>query len=84
VLIPGVEEQLRALDCPGKIAGGVETALRDEQLVGVHRVDLDRNARRPRAELGGRDAGMKQQGPFAPDRVWASIRAGSTPSENPA
>jgi hypothetical protein len=55
-LIARVEEQLRALHCLDEMAGDVEIA----QLVGVHRVDLQRDAVGPRApELGGRDAAVK-------------------------
>lgn len=60
VSIAGVQQQLCALGRLDKVAGNVEIALRDEQLVGVHRVDLQRDALRPRTpELGDRDTGMK-------------------------
>src|SRR5918994_2238869 len=54
--IAGVQEQLRRLGCLGDVAGDVDVA----QLVGFHRVDLERHAVRPRAaELGRRDAAVK-------------------------
>ena len=63
VLVARVEEQLRGIGHLDQLTGGVEVALRDEQLVGVHRMDLDRGVVRPGApELGDRDTGMKQQG----------------------
>ena len=42
VSIAGVQEQLCALDRLDKVVGDVEITLRDEQLAGVHRVDLQR------------------------------------------
>jgi hypothetical protein len=71
VLIAGVQEQLRALDRLGKIAGDVEIALRDKQLIGVHRMDLERDAVRPwTPELRGRDTGVKQQSSL---RTWPRL-----------
>ena len=61
VPIAGVQEQLRALDRLGELAGGVEIALSEDQLVGVHHVDLEPDAMGPRAaELGERDGGLDQ------------------------
>src|SRR5271170_731728 len=61
VLIAGVQEQLRALGGLDQIAGRVEIALADEELVGVHAVNLDWHAVGPwSAELRSRDAGVKQ------------------------
>jgi hypothetical protein len=45
VLMAGVQEQLRAFYRLDDFAGDVEIALGDHQLVGVHRVDLERDTR---------------------------------------
>jgi hypothetical protein len=67
------------------LAGDLEIAVSEHELVGLHHVDLERDARRPvTVEFGGRDSRVKSKAPLAPRRVCASICAGSTPSENPA
>ena len=62
--VAGIQEQLRAIDGFGELSGGVEVFVRrQDPLVGVHHVDLERDALRPRAaELGGRNGRVKQQG----------------------
>ncbi len=51
------------LDSGHEVTRGVEIALVDEERVGVHRVDLQRDILRPGAtELAGRDARADQQG----------------------
>lgn len=85
VLVAGIQEELGVPDRLDKLAGRVEIAAGNEHLVGVQRVDLERDALRPRgAELGRRDAGVKQQRSFRARPRLASICAGITPSENPA
>jgi hypothetical protein len=58
VPVTGVEEELGLGDRRRKVAGDLDVT----QLVPLHRVNLQRHARRPRAsELRERDAGMEEQ-----------------------
>src|ERR1700676_677225 len=53
--------------CLVELAGDVEIALFEHELVGLHHVDLERDARSTRpvtVEFGGWDSRVKEQGPF--------------------
>ena len=61
VTVTGVQEQLRALGRLDELARGGKVL--GSPFVVLHHVDLERDARRPRAsELGGRKSSGKQQG----------------------
>src|ERR687897_889778 len=63
VLLAGIEEQFGVRGRRDQSAGCVEVAFVDEELVGIHPVNLDRDSRWPcTAELGGRYAGVEQLG----------------------
>ena len=67
VLVTGVDEQLGLRGRRHELAGGVEVAVLGEERVGLHPVNLDRNAVRPRAaELGRRQTGVEEHGALCP------------------
>ena len=81
VPIARIQEQLGALGLLRDLAGDVGVP----PLVGLPRVDLERDALRPgAAELRRGDTGMEQERSRCSGRVCASICAGITPSEKPA
>jgi hypothetical protein len=65
VLVAGIEEEGGVACCRDDLAGGIEIALAGKNRVGVHGVDLHRDALRPGAEgpfARNRDAGIEEQG----------------------
>ncbi len=69
VFTAGVQEQLRTLRRIDEITGHVEIALRDQKLVGLHRVNLEGTScghGHPNSEVGTKTCNSRA--PFAPGR----------------